>query len=309
MHRIDGAGATVDNKFTDGDPVAAIQATLVTGDWLNDVQEELMSILTAGGVTPVKGTQNQVYLSLAKLIQSQGMTAFTTAGTSPALTLTPSPAIAAYAAPQRFRVKFSANSTGADTINISGKGPKSLKQYSSTGAKIPAVFANGQLADVEYDGTDAVVKDPLPGSTTSLVARLSSATVQAVSGATITPQVYTPLSSTFTADGSLYSIKVKLNLNIETINAATGPSNAVVAKLLNGATPLDTTSANIAVPSFAGQPFVIEWIGTLSGTVTLTTTFEKTYANGSVTVNGDRDDNTSNISGQISSIEILRIGA
>ena len=60
MHRIDGPGATVDNKFTDGDPVGGIQATLVTDDWLNDVQEELISILAAGGVAPVKGAQNQV---------------------------------------------------------------------------------------------------------------------------------------------------------------------------------------------------------------------------------------------------------
>lgn len=55
MHRIDGPGATVDNKFTDGDPVGGVQATLVTDDWLNDVQENVMAVLAAGGVTPTKG--------------------------------------------------------------------------------------------------------------------------------------------------------------------------------------------------------------------------------------------------------------
>lgn len=55
MHRIDGPGATVDNKFTDGDPVGGVQATLVTDDWLNDVQENIMAVLAAAGVTPVKG--------------------------------------------------------------------------------------------------------------------------------------------------------------------------------------------------------------------------------------------------------------
>lgn len=60
MHRIDGPGATVDNKFTDGDPGGGIQATMVTDDWLNDVQEELLRVLTAAGISPVKGTQNQV---------------------------------------------------------------------------------------------------------------------------------------------------------------------------------------------------------------------------------------------------------
>ena len=67
MHRIDGAGATVDNKFTDGDPVGGVQATVVTDYWLNDVQEELMSILTAGGITPVKGTQDQVLKAIRTL--------------------------------------------------------------------------------------------------------------------------------------------------------------------------------------------------------------------------------------------------
>lgn len=67
MHRIDGPGATVDNKFTDGDPVGGVQATLVTDDWLNDVQEELMSVLTAGGITPVKGTQDQVLKAIRTL--------------------------------------------------------------------------------------------------------------------------------------------------------------------------------------------------------------------------------------------------
>jgi hypothetical protein len=67
MHRIDGAGATVDNKFTEGDPVGGVQATVVTDDWLNDVQEELMSVLTAGGITPVKGTQDQVLKAIRAL--------------------------------------------------------------------------------------------------------------------------------------------------------------------------------------------------------------------------------------------------
>ena len=68
MHRIDGPGATADDKFTEGDPVAAVPATVVTDDWLNDVQEELISILAAAGIDPVKGTQNQVLAAINSLI-------------------------------------------------------------------------------------------------------------------------------------------------------------------------------------------------------------------------------------------------
>lgn len=99
---------------------------------------------------------------LADLLQKQTYTAFTTAGAAPNFTLTPAPAITAYTAGQRFRIKFHAAGSGADALNISGLGNKSLKQYDSTGTKVATVIAANQLADVEYDGVDMVILDPLP---------------------------------------------------------------------------------------------------------------------------------------------------
>lgn len=98
----------------------------------------------------------------AAAVQNQSATAFTTGGSAPSLTLTPAPAITAYAANQAFRVKFSANSTGTDTLNVSGVGVKSLKQYNAFGNKVPAVFKTNQLSMVEYDGTDFVLLNRLP---------------------------------------------------------------------------------------------------------------------------------------------------
>jgi hypothetical protein len=99
-------------------------------------------------------------------LQTQTFTAFTTGGTSTAFTLTPSPVIGAYAAGQRFRVKFNAaNTTTTPTMNINGLGAKNLKVYDAAGAKQnPAVgaFAANMLSDVEYDGTDLVVLIQLP---------------------------------------------------------------------------------------------------------------------------------------------------
>jgi hypothetical protein len=67
MHRIDGPGAAPGNLFTEGNPATALPATTVTDAWLNDVQEELMSILAAAGVAPIKGDQNQVLEALTAL--------------------------------------------------------------------------------------------------------------------------------------------------------------------------------------------------------------------------------------------------
>lgn len=101
-------------------------------------------------------------------LEKQTYTAFTTGGSAPNFTLAPSPAIGALTAGVRFRVKFSAAGSGSDTLNISTLGAKNLKQYDSSGAKVAAVIASGQLADVEYDGTDCVVLDPLPAPSPSV---------------------------------------------------------------------------------------------------------------------------------------------
>ena len=71
MHRIDGPGATVDNKFTEGDPVGGVQATVVTAPWLNDIQENLMAVLTAAGVSPTKGRAADLLDSLKKVAVGQ----------------------------------------------------------------------------------------------------------------------------------------------------------------------------------------------------------------------------------------------
>lgn len=95
-------------------------------------------------------------------IQRQIATAFSTSGAAPAFVLTPVPALSAYSSGVRYRVKFGAASSAATTLNVSGLEAKSIKQYDSTGAKIAAVIVAGQLADVEYDGVDFVILNPVP---------------------------------------------------------------------------------------------------------------------------------------------------
>ena len=90
-------------------------------------------------------------------IQSQTWTAFTSGGSSGVYTLTPNPAITAYAAKQRFNVTFNAVSSTTNTININGLGAKSLKMYNGAGTKIDAIFALNQISDIIYDGTDFIV--------------------------------------------------------------------------------------------------------------------------------------------------------
>ena len=110
---------------------------------------------------------------IAQLYQT--VTAFTTAGTSTAFTLTPAPAITANAANQRFRVNFNAAAGTTPTLAVSGQAALALKYRDSTGAK-QAITATqvpiNWTSDVVNDGTDWVVENVaiLPGVTTNTAA-------------------------------------------------------------------------------------------------------------------------------------------
>lgn len=142
---------------------------------------------------------------LADLLQKQTYTAFTTAGAAPNFTLTPTPAITAYAAGQRFRVKFHSAGAGADTLSISGLGNKVLKQYDAAGAKIGAsINAANFLCDIEYDGVDLVILNPLP----AVVVTPTNDPTYANSGnlAASTSWVRGAMSAIATAAGFVFSV-------------------------------------------------------------------------------------------------------
>jgi len=103
------------------------------------------------------------YVTPAQL-QGQTYTAFTTAGTATAFTLTPTPAITAYAENQEFDAEFHTASSGTPTLNISAVAAKSLKYRDSTGAlvSVGALIPSGWRSKVVYDGTDLIVREMPP---------------------------------------------------------------------------------------------------------------------------------------------------
>lgn len=67
MHRIDGIGATIDNKFTEGNPAAGVIATQVTDDILNAFQEEICGVILAAGIALDKANNGQLLAAIAAL--------------------------------------------------------------------------------------------------------------------------------------------------------------------------------------------------------------------------------------------------
>lgn len=73
MHRIDSSSATTDNRFTEGSPTGGIPATVVTDDWLNDVQENIVAVILGSGGTLTKGRANDL-LDAIKRLSGSGIT-------------------------------------------------------------------------------------------------------------------------------------------------------------------------------------------------------------------------------------------
>lgn len=67
------AGAT--GFFFGGNPASSTPATIADPDWFNRVQEELMSVVVAGGVTPSKTAYNQMLTAIQALITANAVPA------------------------------------------------------------------------------------------------------------------------------------------------------------------------------------------------------------------------------------------
>lgn len=66
MHRIDASGH-VNDRFSNGNPAAGQRATVVSADWLNDVQENIAHVIEQAEIALVKSEANQLYLAIVAL--------------------------------------------------------------------------------------------------------------------------------------------------------------------------------------------------------------------------------------------------
>jgi hypothetical protein len=174
---------------------------LITGDILSGTAHEV--VYDGTNFQLIEGVQ-------ANSLQNQSYTSFTTGGTSTAYTLTPTPALTALAAGQRFNVTFNATAGATPTLAISGLTAKSLKYYDATGTKQSVTSTNvvaNLNSDVIYDGTDYVVVNVLGGGS-SISQGNSSVTVTDAGTGNVTTtldgtvrEVLTLAAKTSTIDG------------------------------------------------------------------------------------------------------------
>lgn len=227
---------------------ATSKTTPVDADELPLVDSEASFGLKRLTWANIKTTLNTLFISKSET-QSQAATAFTSTGTAPSFVLTPSPAIGAYAANQRFRVKFHANGTGSDTINVSGLGVKSIKQYDFNGSKVPAVIKANQLADVEYDGTDFVLLDRVPAVIGQIQPIDASVSANALT-VTLNPTTLDFRSSTLTSgaiNSRTFSSAISLVISSgSTLGTISGQSSRLVLLAIDNAGTVELAISNLA---------------------------------------------------------------
>lgn len=231
-------------------------------DWVYGAYGVLGATFSAGAFRAALGA------SAPADIQAQTATAFTTGGTSTAFTLTPSPAITSLVAGQRFRVKFNATAGADPTLAISGLAATALKLYDSTGAKVAAsstsIVAN-MLTDVEYDGTDMVILDPLPPA--SGVASFNTRTgAVALTSADVTNALaFTPAVNTHNHSGVYVAVDSGHNNVGSFVYARKDGSTDGGAGVTAGTTYAGSSLSAASIKDASGT-ISVQYSGTLSGT-------------------------------------------
>lgn len=162
-----GSGVFVVNSS--GQPVVA--ATLITAAAFNaftaDVATALSTAILKDGTQTITadipfnnkkitglaaGTMRTDAASLATIQDGTGVYVATVGGTADVITLTPSPAIAAYAAGQTFRFIASGVNTTNVTVNVSGLGAKAITKNGTT-ALVAGDIPASSMVTITYDGT------------------------------------------------------------------------------------------------------------------------------------------------------------
>jgi hypothetical protein len=148
-----GSGSATALQGLLADPTMAVNGSGMIGH--ND------ALAYAAGTAGYAIKQRTTLTAVAAFIVAQTAQAYVTGGTGSAYTLTPTPALAANAQWVRYHCEFWAAGVGSPTMAVSGLPALPLMAYNSAGVLVPYLPAVGQFSDIECDGTNWIVLDPL----------------------------------------------------------------------------------------------------------------------------------------------------
>jgi hypothetical protein len=135
--------------FTDGSVAGGIDPTVVPAEFLNAMMLELLAVVTAGGLAPVKGSNGQMLLAIQNLIEARSGNYALDTGVAGAFVVALSPPVAAY--PNGLQVRFRATHANAGACTLdAGAGPVPLQR--DDGAPLQqGDVPNNSIVSATYD--------------------------------------------------------------------------------------------------------------------------------------------------------------
>lgn len=134
--------------FTEGNPALGQAATYARASFLNALQQELLNICAAAGITPSKTAYNQILLAM----RSNGLIYAIDTGTANTMAVTFTPAVTALTDGMVLWVKAKFANTGATTLNVNGLGATPVVGAAHSALQGGEIVANGRCM-VVYNST------------------------------------------------------------------------------------------------------------------------------------------------------------
>lgn len=135
--------ANASGEFTSGNPGAGVDATLITAEWLNAIQRELVAVIAGAGITLDPVQDDQVLQAMRKLAQAGAVNYALDAGSANVYTASYLPALTAFADGMAMRFKAKTTNTGASTFSPNGLPPKPIVGLSHAALQGGEIAADG----------------------------------------------------------------------------------------------------------------------------------------------------------------------
>lgn len=189
MKRIDNSTATVDNLFTEGNPVSGQAATIMAAQWLNVLQEEIANVIESAGITlDQTGADDTQLLQAIPLLAPQipvGATFFFPVSTPPSGFLEMDGAAISRTTYEDLFTLIGTTygaGDGSTTFNLPDTRGEFIRGWDN-GRGVDAARAIGSAQADELKAHDHVLQNGYSGSTNFVTTHMQRAMTGAITGA------------------------------------------------------------------------------------------------------------------------------